>query len=463
MFSTLRSRLWLTYALLVTAALAVVALVFFVYLLANPLVYRQALGRIDAVQRYMLARQASWSSLPADELQSELAQVDQVFDVRLLVLADRQTILADSRQANATPLILRRLQRLLKINQVLRDESGQAWVYNVRQLDNGNYLLTAIQRPRFSIFNAISDELLPPIWLGGIVALILALAVAYLMARWVADPLQRMVTTASQFPSGEACELPLEGPHEVQEVLRAFNQMTARVQASQQSQRDFVANVSHELKTPLTSIQGFSQAILDGTADTPEAQKQAAQVIHAESGRMYRLVLDLLDLARLDAGIASLERAPVEMEALLTGVVQRMAPQAQAAGVTLELDPAPLPVISGDGDRLAQVFNNLVDNALKFTPPGGKVSIAPRLLPGAIEISVSDTGPGIPQAALEHIFDRFYQVDPSRSGGAKRGSGLGLSIAREIIRAHNGKISGRSVEGQGSQFIVWLPTPDTRK
>ena len=145
------------------------------------------------------------------------------------------------------------------------------------------------------------------------------------------------------------------------------------------SQRDFVANVSHELKTPLTSVQGFAQAILDGTADTPESHQQAARVIYNEAGSMHRMVLDLLDLARLDAGTLELQCAPVDLPALLNNIAEKFSPQAHAAGVSIQVESAALPAVMGDGDRLAQVFSNLVDNALKHTPAGGTITLRARL------------------------------------------------------------------------------------
>src|SRR3990172_6378080 len=147
-------------------------------------------------------------------------------------------------------------------------------------------------------------------------------------------------------PSIEAKPVKLRGPREVQELAQAFNDMNTRVQTSQKSQREFVANVSHELKTPLTSVQGFAQAILDGTAGTPEAQKQAAQVIYDESGRLHRMVLDLLALARLDAGTLDLQRAPVDLTALLNSIAEKFAPQARNANVDIHVETNPLPPIT---------------------------------------------------------------------------------------------------------------------
>jgi two-component system sensor histidine kinase ResE len=247
--------------------------------------------------------------------------------------------------------------------------------------------------------------------------------------------------------------------------------MNNRMQTSRKSQRDFVANVSHELKTPLTSVQGFAQAILDGTADTPESRQQAARIIYNEAGSMHRMVLDLLDLARLDAGTFELQCAPVNLPALLNNIAEKFYPQAHTAGVSIQVESAALPAVMGDGDRLAQVFSNLVDNALKHTPAGGTVTLRTRLSGPStsqeagpeIQVDVADTGAGIPPEALPHIFERFYQADPSRPGGEKHGTGLGLAIVKEIVGAHSGKISVRSTADTGSLFTVTLPLtpPDT--
>ncbi len=453
MFTSLRSRLWLTYALLIAAALFIVAVVFLIYLIRNPLVYRQAVQKLNAVQGVLLARQDDWANLPPQRLQTVLARQGNALQVRILLLDEKRQVVADS-DPLAPPLDLRRLARL---NQTTMDVNGEPWLFKSQRLESGTILVLAVPRPKAALLTILTDELMPPLLVGGLAALVLALFLAFAVARWVADPLQRLVNATRTFSGEDARPLPLEGPQEVRELVGAFNQMTGRVQAGQKAQREFVANVSHELKTPLTSIQGFAQAILDGTAATPEAQKQSAQIIYEESGRMYRMALNLLDLARLDSGIADLKRDTLDMNALVNGIAERFAPQARAAGVTLNVDLTALPAITGDGDRLAQVFTNLVDNALKFTPAGGQILLRTLALGEGVEIQVQDSGAGIPPESLAHIFERFYQSDPARQGGKKHGAGLGLAIAREIVSAHGGKISAQSAPRQGSLFRVQLP------
>jgi signal transduction histidine kinase len=317
----------------------------------------------------------------------------------------------------------------------------------------------ASPRPKIiPVLAVLTDEISAPLLEGGLIALLLSLVLAFVIARWVADPLQQVIIAARTIPADAIHPVLESGPHEVRELMKAFNAMLERVQSSQTSQRDFVANVSHELKTPLTSIQGFAQALMDGTAQTPEERHMAAEIIYNEAGRMHRLALDLLDLARLDAGTADLKMAPVDITALLNSIIEKFKPLAGAAGINLKVSlPGSMPTIIGDGDRLAQVFTNLVDNALKFTPRDGTVTLRAIQDKGEVQVSVSDTGKGIPAEAISHIFDRFYQADGSRANGDKGGAGLGLAIVHEIVAAHGGRISVRSALGRGTGFIVHLP------
>lgn len=451
MFSSLRSRLWLSYALLVFTALSVVAVVLFVYLIRNPLLYRQTLERLQVVQTVLENREGQSLSMAAK-------RVARNFNVRIIQFAENGVVLLDTGEGRESPIALPRDTVRTRSIPLVRDAKNSLWIYSIEQLDDNSKLLVASPRPRISLTNVFADDFLPLIMQSGVIALLLSLGVAFFVARWIADPLQKVVLAAGRMPSPDAGPVDVSGPHEVQELTRAFNDMIDRTQASQRSQREFVANVSHELKTPLTSVQGFAQALLDGTAESEDARRQAAQIIYDEAGRMHRMVLDLLDLARLDSRTADLKIESVSLPALLNAVVGKFQPQSQQAGVSVRVNAAEgTPPVPGDGDRLAQVFTNLVDNALKFTPAGGQVllSISPKA--NEVIVAVSDSGQGIPEAVLPHIFDRFYQADPARGGGEKHGAGLGLAIVKEIIQAHGGRISVRSRTGQGSTFEIALP------
>lgn len=460
MFTSLRSRLWLSYAFVITIALSIVLAVLFVFLLRNPVVARQVQQRLRIAESLIAANPQKFLDNP-----NSLGEIPQLSDIRVLVFNSAHELLFDS-TPSASVLGFPRRNVLGRSAQNMRDAKGNIWLYTYSRLSNDRTLVVAAPRPRATMMNIFTDELLLPILQGGVIALLFSLILAFGLSQWVADPLQDVVLAARNYPegSGEQESIEPRGPRETQDLTRAFNSMVKRVESSQKSQRDFVADVSHELKTPLTSIQGFAQAILDNTADTPEARKQAAQIIYDEAGRMHRMALDLLDLARLQAGTADLDMSRVDMSALLRSIVEKFTPQAQRAGVQLHLDiPDRLPILIADGDRLAQVFTNLLDNALKFTPPDGQVTLSAVNAGAELEVAVRDTGQGIPKESLARVFDRFYQVDASRSragdgtAGEQRGAGLGLAIAQEIVQAHGGKIDVRSEVGHGTTFVIHLP------
>lgn len=452
MFASLRSRLWLSYAFVIAVALGVVAFVLLAYLIRNPLLARQTRQELTAVRDLILAAPQRFVNNP--DLLGEIARSN---NARVIVFdSSRETLIDTNPEKPRIPFPRRNV--LNRDSQVALDAEGEAWLYTSSRLPNGSVLVVTAPRPRAPALAIFTDEFFAPIVQAGLIALALSLILAFALSRWVADPLQKVVAAARNYPAQDAQPVEPRGPREVQDLTRAFNSMVERVHASQRSQRDFVANVSHELKTPLTSIQGFAQALLDDTADTPEARKQAAQVIYDEATRMHRMALDLLDLARLESGTADLEMSDVDMRSLLQNVVEKFAPQADKAGVTLRVDvPNGLPAIVGDGDRLGQAFSNLVDNALKFTPSNGRVLLSAQEAGAGIEVSVADTGSGVPNEALPRLFDRFYQADPSRAGGGHHGAGLGLAIAKEIVEAHGGKIGVRSQVGIGTTFTIHLP------
>jgi len=451
--------------LVTTAVLGAVGIVLFIFIIQNPSTYRLASARLTVIAALLRKNEASLANYSPAQLQSRLEQIDNLYGTRLIIYDTARRVIADSQPTGQAPIPMPALPRL-RISSVTFDQKGQPWLYIIQHLNNNRgWLLVAIPRPAAPLLTVLSDELMLPLLGAGLVALIISLIVAFWLARWIGNPIQRVVVASRKMPSLQAVPIEPHGPQEVQELAQAFNAMNSRVLVSQKSQRDFVANVSHELKTPLTSIQGFSQALLDGTAGDPAAQKQAAQVIYDEAGRMHRMVLDLLDLARLDTGTLDLRRAPVDIPALLRSIAEKFAPQTQAAGVSIVVDSPDLPLVTCDGDRLAQVFTNLVDNALKSTPAGGNITLRARLVNSVsassaiseVRVDVTDNGAGIPADALPHIFDRFYQADQSRQGGAKHGTGLGLAIVKEIVGAHGGKIDVRSTLDGGSTFTVSLP------
>jgi len=297
------------------------------------------------------------------------------------------------------------------------------------------------------------------LFIGGAIALLLGLLLGLLLARSISRPLASISHATEEIARGNLDHrLELEGPDEVLRVANSFNAMSQEVKTSRQAQQDFVANVSHDLKTPLTSIKGFAQALLDGTASDAESQKRAARVIHSEAEHMTRLVEQLLELARWDAGHIAMDCQPMDLSSVLSTCVERSDWRASEKSISLQVDIPELPDVLGDGNQLAQVFSNLLDNALTYTPKEGSVSLAAEFDSerNRIVVSVTDTGPGIPAEELPRVFERFYRVDKARAASL-RGWGLGLAIVKQIVEAHGGDVSAESMMGLGTRFIVVLP------
>ncbi|WP_301109982.1 ATP-binding protein, partial [Sporosarcina sp.] len=223
---------------------------------------------------------------------------------------------------------------------------------------------------------------------------------------------------------------------------------------------DFIENVSHELRTPISMLQGYSEAIIDDVVSSEEDRMEMVQIIHDESKRMSRLVTDLLNLARMESGYIQLQEQPVQIVEFLNRMVTKFSQVAKDAQVNLTLDTEEsfdLTVLA-DEDRLEQVFTNLIDNAIRHTPDGGAVTLNVYRTNGMVDMTVSDTGVGIPEKDLPFVFERFYKADKARTRG-KGGTGLGLAIAKNIMEAHRGTILAIRGDVKGTIFICSLPLP----
>ncbi len=292
---------------------------------------------------------------------------------------------------------------------------------------------------------------------AGIIGSVAALFAGFFLWLSVYRPLAKVTTGIRAVSRGDYGQrVPETGPTEVRALATDVNAMASSVQASQRTLREFLANVSHELKTPLTSIRGFSQAMLDGTLETPEERARAARVIDAESKRVLHLVGELMDLSRLEMGQQRMDIVNVSAAELLRHAADVFALHGEGSGVSLELTSAPEDLmIAADFDRIEQVLGNLIDNAFRHSPPGGVVRIsATAQKSGTVEFFVGDDGAGIAPEDLPHVFDRFYRSIDETAGS---GAGLGLAISKEIVRAHGGEIRAASPPSGGSTFSFTVP------
>jgi two-component system sensor histidine kinase BaeS len=342
-------------------------------------------------------------------------------------------------------------------------------------IQHQDQIVAVVWVPPLTGARRIAETLGTPLVLGAILLLIGGTAVAALVIFRPAQARLRAVEDAARrFGEGDlSARAPEIGGDEVAAVATAFNRMAGDLAARQaqlveadRARRQLLADVSHELMTPLTAIRGYAEtlALPQFTPESKEGQR-AVKVIHEEGVRIERLVKDLLDLARFEAGGISLAFESVDVDELFERVSDRHARAAQEKGVTIDIATSEDDIrLIGDPHRLEQVIQNLASNALRHTPPGGSVRLGASREDGTVKLTVTDTGVGIPQEHLPHVFDRFYKADQSRSQalgsrslGEGGGSGLGLSIVKAIVERHGGTVSVRSRQGVETTFEIVLP------
>jgi signal transduction histidine kinase len=334
-------------------------------------------------------------------------------------------------------------------------------VYAAVPVAGGQWITVMTPSPTRGSLGRISATLgfLQSVWwqflLAGSIAAVIALVMARWLARGMTQPLRDMATAARKMETGDYSDrVTTTSRDEVGQLAVAFNRMSEELENLESSRRQLVANVSHELKTPITAIRAHLENLLDGVE---QPNVETLQVMLAQSERLGRLVEQLLDLSKLESGEVPLRREEVSLAPVVRQVLSEidMASADRAISLSSEV-PDDLPVIEADRERVHQVLFNLVDNAMRFTPDGGQVRIEAHRENGAVSVSVADSGVGIPEDALPRLFERFYRVDPSRSR-EDGGTGIGLAIARSVVEAHGGTISAESELGRGSVFTFDLP------
>ena len=308
--------------------------------------------------------------------------------------------------------------------------------------------------------------------IAGLAVALLAAGLGVLLARSISRPLAEMGRAAARIAQGDyAVRVPVRGRDEVTALAGAFNRMAEGMSSVERLRRELVANVSHDLRTPLTVIRGYLEGLRSGQIADRRSAEIAFEAMHAEVTRLLHLVGDLRQVAALDAGSIPLNRRPLAVSELLQETIDRVAPLAAAKEIALTTETSPdLPPVIIDPERLGQALFNLLENAVRHTPAGGAITIqcavaghqalvnSEQVADHWLLITITDSGEGIPAEHLPHIFERFYRVDPARSR-AEDGAGLGLAIVKAIVEAHGGSVKAESdgLPGQGSTFTVSLP------
>ncbi|HZT83846.1 MAG TPA: HAMP domain-containing sensor histidine kinase [Gaiellaceae bacterium] len=326
------------------------------------------------------------------------------------------------------------------------DFGGDPYYFAARS-GNPRTLTLILLRRQQSLLSPYVWRLLIAAAAGGLLA---ALA-AFLLARRISRPVGRVSAAARSLTRGTHPEpVPVEGAAEIATLAGAFNELAAQLRRAQEAERNFLLSVSHELKTPLTAIRGYAEAVEDGAVDP----RDAAATVAAEARRLERLVRDLLDLAQMHRTDFNVHNAEIDLAEVAEDAVRRYGQQAESFGVELNAVADGAAPAIGDADRVLQVVSNLVENALRLTPPGGEVRVV--AAPGLLR--VEDTGPGLAEDDTEHAFERFYLHE--RYGLERKvGTGLGLAIVKELTLAMGGSVDVESTPGRLTVFTVRLRVP----
>ena len=393
--------------------------------------------RFEAMLLMYYDQNQSW-----DGVQPLVEQIGQISGERIILVDGKKRVVADS-------------GRKLTGQTAGQNWAGPAAVILYRGKPVGTLYADPfghreeLQRENF--LSSVNRSLLLAALIAGLIAVLFTLA----LSRRIVEPIEALTAAARKMGKGDLTQrVEVRSKDEVGELAQAFNSMADGLARLEQLRRNMVTDVAHELRTPLSNIRGYLEALQDGVVTlSPEL----IDSVHEEVMLLNRLVDDLQELALADAGQLKLVRRPVALTDLVGQVVSLLQSQATPKGITIKTDlPPDLPTVDADPSRVGQIIRNLLTNALTYTPPGGEITVRARDAGSEIEVSVRDTGTGISPEHLPYVFERFYRADKSRTR-TTGGSGLGLAIVKQLVEAHGGRVWVESTVGKGSTFTFTLP------
>ena len=400
-----------------------------------------------------------------DDLQQRILQMTGDIDTRITIISEDGTVLADSQQDPVTmdnhrdrPELQQAHESGLGVVTRFSETLSKSMRYMVIPINDANhqYGFIRVALP-LSLIDQRLDRLRNIAMVAAILTAIIALLLGFWIARSFAAPLSRMTNMAQLYSEGDYKQrLEIDRQDEIGELAKTLNLFAETAAQREATRRDFIANASHELKTPVTAIQGITETLLEDVSMDDETRRQFLQKVNGQSIRLSQLISDLLALSRLESsGTDSFEN--VDLKEIIEDSCKVLQPFAKEKGLSLDVQcPETNVVISGDEESLNQLLVNLLDNAVKYTPEGGKVTVQLTTNNQQAIIEIEDNGIGIEPAEQQRIFERFYRVDKARAKTLE-GTGLGLSIVKHIVIRHQGHIALESALGKGSLFRVTLP------
>ncbi len=399
--------------------------------------YRSIQVRGSLYQHYY-SQNRTWQGV-----QPVVKQTAQLSATHIILVANNGTVIGDSMEehlgmvnytnSSITPLQLTEAQVLLGEVYIIPDLAGEPYETFRKLLTSTSYFLL----------------------IGGSIAIAIALVLIFFLSRRITSPIAVLSRTARRLGQGDLSQrVHVRGEGEVAALAQAFNIMATDLENNEQLRRNLIADVAHELRTPLSNIKGYLEAIRDGVMEPDDTTIRS---LNEEAALLSQLVNELQELSLAEAGELKLVYQAEDIIELVKQAIDPWQPQSKIKGISLYLNlPDSLPLVNIDWQRINQVMHNLLENAVAHTSKGGSITVAAIRQGDWVEVSVSDTGEGIPAADLPNIFERFYRVDRSRAR-ATGGSGLGLTIAKRLVEAHGGKITVSSQLGKGSRFSFTVP------
>lgn len=437
-------RLALTFALIILAT--VVTIYFFVSQRAGDEIeryqrqtaqYRSNQVRASLYVHYW-GQNRSWEAV-----QPLVMQTARLSATHIILVATNGTVIGDSKE------------ELLGTGNYTNSSVAPIRLTEGQELLGEVYIIADLAAEPYATFRKLSASTSRLLLVGGSLAIGIALLLTFILSRRMTSPIGALASAARRLGRGDLSQrVRVQSEGEVAALAQAFNSMAADLEYAEQLRRNMVADVAHELRTPLSNIQGYLEAIRDGMIEPDGA---AIQSLNEEVTLLSRLVNELQELSLAEAGELKLVYQAEDISNLVKQAATPLQPQMAAKDISLSIElPDNLPLVNIDWQRVNQVLHNLLENAVAHTNAGGRIKVAADAKGKWVEVSVADTGEGIPAEDLPHIFERFYRVDKSRAR-ATGGSGLGLTIARRLVEAHGGTITVQSEWGKGSRFSFTLP------
>jgi signal transduction histidine kinase len=467
MLKNLFSRLLITYLAILVLIVLLISVIISVIISNSIFSMKESELQKAAVRTNTIVSRYASGEINKTDLESRLTSLGFVSDSTIYVLkADKESIKGNNIFNNNGEIdesyIIDDLGDILKGNMIIRNSqySNQFGLYVVymglplvvnEKICGGIFLLSPVNE----VYNTVVNSLIT-VWICSFIVIIFGSIIIYINSKRISRPVKEMEEAVKMIAEGETVEdINIKSAIEIEGLAKSFNYMKNQLEITEKVRKEFISNVSHDLRTPLTTIKGFLQAMMDGLIKPDEFDKYH-KIIMDEVQRLYRLTNDILELAKLQSGNIKLIKENVNIKCMFLKIINSFELMAAEKNLKMSIICDEKLCIYADIDRLSQIFTNLVGNSVKYTNINGSIRVSAQKEDELVKFTVIDNGIGISKEDINYIFDKFYRAHGS--GHEKNSSGIGLNIVKTLVELHGGKINAESIKGQGTKISIWLPT-----